>query len=131
VQHGWTVWYKQDYLIEGEFHAVWRSPEGVLSDITPKPDGERRILFVPDGEAVYANKPVSTVRVPLTKKPYLLRLIAANEKWNELGAEFSDSLGRPRIPEHEFSKLFDKLRPNDVCPCNSGFKYKRCCGKRH
>ncbi|MDR2190782.1 MAG: SEC-C domain-containing protein [Candidatus Peribacteria bacterium] len=27
------------------------------------------------------------------------------------------------LPEHR------KIRPNDPCPCGSGKKYKKCCGK--
>lgn len=45
---GWTVWEMADTYLTAEFHAVWRDPDGNLSDITPKPDGERRIVFAPD-----------------------------------------------------------------------------------
>ena len=33
--------------IEGEYHAIWRSPDGWLVDVTKKPDGEKRVLFLP------------------------------------------------------------------------------------
>ena len=45
---GWCIWYAPGDLIEGEYHCVWKSPTGELIDLTPKPDGERQILFVPD-----------------------------------------------------------------------------------
>lgn len=48
IAFGWTVWEWPDVLWTAEFHAVWRSSEGKLFDITPKPNGERRILFVAD-----------------------------------------------------------------------------------
>lgn len=44
---GWTIWEMPDTYLTAEFHAVWRAPEGNLLDITPKPDGERRIVFAP------------------------------------------------------------------------------------
>src|SRR5690242_4702886 len=35
-------------FIEAQFHNVWRSPDGVLRDVTPRADLEQRIMFVPD-----------------------------------------------------------------------------------
>jgi len=32
---GWQIW-KGNFLVEGEFHAVWESPTKGLVDITPK-----------------------------------------------------------------------------------------------
>src|SRR5688572_11887872 len=48
TQYGWTIWQCANLFVEGEFHAVWVSPKGEWIDITPKADGETRILFVPD-----------------------------------------------------------------------------------
>jgi hypothetical protein len=45
---GWTIWEWPKALLTAEFHCVWKSPEGDLFDITPKPKEEGRILFVPD-----------------------------------------------------------------------------------
>lgn len=46
--HGWTIWELPGALWTAEFHVVWKSPDGKLVDVTPKPDGETSILFVPD-----------------------------------------------------------------------------------
>ncbi len=48
IAFGWTIWEWPNILWTAEFHAVWRSPTGDLFDITPKPKGERQILFVHD-----------------------------------------------------------------------------------
>jgi hypothetical protein len=48
IRFGWTIWEWPDVLLTGEFHAVWISPTEELIDITPKPHGEDRIVFVPD-----------------------------------------------------------------------------------
>ncbi|MER9776806.1 hypothetical protein [Mesorhizobium sp. M0220] len=45
---GWTIWEWPGVLLTSEFHAVWRSPSGDLFDITPKPQRETSIIFVPD-----------------------------------------------------------------------------------
>lgn len=47
--YGWIVWYDPGVLIEGEYHAVWERPDGLLVDVTPKPDGEEQIAFVSTG----------------------------------------------------------------------------------
>jgi hypothetical protein len=48
-QHGWLI--AQDStneFIEAQFHAVWIDPNGGLVDVTPRPDTEKRIMFIPD-----------------------------------------------------------------------------------
>jgi hypothetical protein len=47
ILFGWCIWQWRALLVTGEFHAVWVDPGGALNDITPKPHGETRILFVP------------------------------------------------------------------------------------
>ncbi len=48
IVFGWSIWEWPEVLRTAEFHAVWKSPAGELMDITPKPRGEQRILFVQD-----------------------------------------------------------------------------------
>jgi hypothetical protein len=48
IRFGWMIWEWPEVLLTAEFHAVWVSPTGELVDITPKPTGESRILFIPD-----------------------------------------------------------------------------------
>jgi hypothetical protein len=45
---GWTIWEWPNVLLTAEFHDVWKSPDGTLYDITPKPKDEKHILFVLD-----------------------------------------------------------------------------------
>ena len=44
---GWIIW-ESSMLIEAEHHAVWHRLDNTLADVTPKVDGEQRILFLPD-----------------------------------------------------------------------------------
>lgn len=50
---GWQLWEWPHVLVEAEFHAVWISPDGDLVEITPKPQHESKILFVPDPKLRY------------------------------------------------------------------------------
>lgn len=46
---GWVIWQaKAASFVEAEFHSVWCDAEGNLVDVTPRKDGERYVLFVPD-----------------------------------------------------------------------------------
>jgi hypothetical protein len=53
LRYGWDVSILEGVYGEAEFHAVWRKPDGTLLDITPKAQGEDRILFQPDDVNTY------------------------------------------------------------------------------
>jgi hypothetical protein len=127
VQHGWCVWVHEGRLIEGEFHAIWVSPQGELVDITPKRDGEERILFIPDKETVYDNKHIDNVRVALTDDAEVKGLIRDGEKKSQLRARYDNGNGLSQIPIHAIAKSIMDTGRNEPCPCGSGSKYKRCC----
>jgi len=47
--YGWVIWRdSKSHFVEAEFHCVWRDQKGVLCDITPRADGEKRVCFIPD-----------------------------------------------------------------------------------
>ena len=51
VVFGWTIWSSYmsgTRIIEAEFHAVVQLANGNLLDVTPRVDGEDRVLFLPD-----------------------------------------------------------------------------------
>lgn len=51
--YGWAIWHWPGRYFEAEHHAVWRTPEGELIDVTPQTGAPPRILFLPDPDAVY------------------------------------------------------------------------------
>lgn len=142
IQYGWMVWELPGKLIEGEFQAVWIAPDGRSVDITPKPDGEEQILFIPDPERVYQNAPVKNFRLALTADPDIRRTIPFHEEKDELSLTYNDGSGRPKIPLHEIVALearyfgslqtendpMSKVVRNVPCPCGSGRKFKHCHG---
>lgn len=51
------------------------------------------------------------------------------EEWNEI---FDEAKRKALYKEQKSSTTIvkgDKVYPNDPCPCGSGKKYKKCCGK--
>ena len=47
---GWLIWEVRGVLLNAERHSCWCSPAGEMVDVTPKPDGEKRIVFQADAE---------------------------------------------------------------------------------
>jgi hypothetical protein len=68
TQHGWTM-REQTYFAEGEFCAVWRCLDGRLIDVTPRADGQTKILFLPDSTRVWEGEPVEPRRLMLRETP--------------------------------------------------------------
>jgi hypothetical protein len=72
---GWMIW-TGPMFTEGEFHSVWRSPDGELMDITPRVDGEEFILFVPDPKTKVQARGVGAVlpsnRTTIPGAPYTM-----------------------------------------------------------
>lgn len=105
IRYGWIIWENPKVWLLGEFHAVWEGPDGELIDITPKADGERRILFQPDGHRVYEFAPVARVIQPLSGSPAVAaqaHLTLARER-----VEFTTFRGPARkcVPPIDLSRL--------------------------
>lgn len=132
--NGWAIWQWANVLVEAEAHAVWESLEGELVDITPHDRGESQILFLRDDNMVYSGKRIGSIRQPLTGSPLVLELI---ELLNERDRIMSAAPGRLcempnslliRIRQIQ-ETLHREVGRNDPCPCQSGLKYKKCCGR--
>jgi hypothetical protein len=136
ILYGWNVWEYPEKLIEGEFHAVWVSPNGNLIDITPKVDGETEILFIPAPGMNYNGEAPDNVRVALSNSFEVQEIIRRGEEMTKLRREYNDGTGNSHIPGDVYEDVMSRgLRPkapvgrNDKCPCGSGLKYKKCHGK--
>lgn len=139
---GWQLWEWPHVMIEAEFHAVWLSPDGAMVDITPKPHGESRILFVPDPRRDYAGVAVDNVRLPLRDDQLIrhfirvaeLKTIVMNrgERAEQYGVvSVSRDEIEPLLMAQDFlgTSLLSGLREHDPCLCGKGGKYKRCHGR--
>lgn len=140
---GWQIWQGQ-LLVEAEFHAVWKTPDGELIDITPKPIPLDRILFVADSKAKYEEKQVNNFRINITGNPIVDEFIAVHdavfriENKGERAFQYELSLsGREANAHHKLSAAKPVLEMmalqghtrNSPCFCGSGNKYKACHGK--
>lgn len=146
IQHGWCIWERPGLFIEGEFHGVWKSPNGQLLDVTPKRNGVQRILFVVDPIRTFdetAFTRIDNIRMAISDHPSVKRLIETAEAYQRYKEECSDPKNPrlmhldPRrvqfyetvIAQAEFEMMNLPIGRNDQCRCGSGAKYKKCCGK--
>lgn len=84
---GWQVWEWPGILIEGEFHAVWKNPDGVLLDVSRKDEGEQQILFIPDPRFSHTGETIDSIRIPIGKNPKIKQLISMKERFYRLFKE--------------------------------------------
>jgi hypothetical protein len=143
VEHGWSLWELPRVLIEAEFHAVWRTTAGDLIDVSPSMSGESHILFLPDPHRVFEGRQVPNVRRGLRNSPGVREFIRNAERLFDLHneGELADKFGLVRVPaevltlrrrQAQLQALLSgqlALPRNSPCPCGSGERFKRCCGK--
>ena len=134
---GWTIWEVPGLFLEAEFHTCYKNIEGTIIDITPKPDGETHILFLPDTHRVYEGSLVKNFRKKLSDNAPVDLLFKISEKKDELKAKhFKNDSYDGAIVGFELQNWLStltkpkiKIGPNAPCPCGSGKKYKKCCRK--
>ena len=136
--NGWTIWQRANILINFEAHAVWETTEGELIDITPH-DQEVEILFLPDARVDYKGYPIPSKRFALTDSPLVAEYIGLWEEYDSIcsqypaytpitiNADTHEAYVYKRKLEIE-SILQKDVGRNDLCPCQSGRKFKKCCG---
>jgi hypothetical protein len=144
-------------MIEAEFHAVWRDPGDTLHDITRKQIPLDRILFLPDPERKYEGRQVNNVRRPLRSDPIVsawikscdaeFELLNRGDRAYQHGAIYlnpDEAAESEKIRKRKLGfelQLLQTVEPflrghqiprpgrNAPCPCGSGKKFKRCCGR--
>jgi hypothetical protein len=140
--HGWRIWEWPHVLVEAEFHAVWQSPGGELVEISPPPDRETTILFVPDLRRRYQGVAIDNVRVPLRDEALIHDFIAVSAEIVKVmnRGDREGAYGYISVPAQEIEPLLELQsltghmlsqgkKSHDMCACGSGRKYKRCHGK--
>lgn len=139
---GWQLWEWPHVMVEAEFHAVWLSPVGAMVDITPKPQGETTIFFVPDLRRSYEGETVDNVRRAIRDDLLVHHLIKVSETITQVmnRGERANMYGYVSVPEREIQPLLVARdfvgtaialgrRDHEPCLCGSGKKYKRCHGR--
>lgn len=131
---GWSIWQRANVLIEAEAHAVWKSSSGNMVDITPHTNGEASILFLADPKMKYDGNCIPNIRKALTLSPLVAEFIFLYDERDRIAAESkgntytlsADMFKRMLEIEQVFNQ---RVGRNDPYPCQSGIKYKKCCGK--
>ena len=78
----------------------------------------------------------TVVKLPIDKELLYKNMVAAGADWlyglEEWNAIFDEEKQKELYKEQKSSTTIvkdAKVYPNDPCPCGSGKKYKKCCGK--
>lgn len=139
--NGWAIWQWANILVEAEAHSVWQSSKGELIDITPHDNGEKQILFLCDDSMVYSEQQIGNVRLAITDSPLVAELIDLMQETDIIlgdykpGTKISVGELQERLApmgarqQAIVEQLNKKVGRNDLCPCMSGLKYKKCCGR--
>lgn len=104
LQYGWIIWqHHGTKFCEGEFHSVWVDPQGNEIDITPRPDGEESVVFLPDntrrieysknGDLLWANHTNAPDDYKYTVAGQPSRSARYTNKYNEETCRLFDELG--------------------------------------
>ena len=78
---GWAIWERPKLFIEAEFHAVWKTNDGELIDLNPRPIPIPRVLFLPDTNRRYEGRQVDNIRKPLCRDANLIRFLSNQSQW--------------------------------------------------
>lgn len=84
---GWIIWQSQ-VLLDAEAHCNWRSPHGELIDITPKMDGEAKVLFLPDPNMEWEGRMIPSRRVARIDSAKVVQLIRILDEIGQLHAKY-------------------------------------------
>ena len=122
VQYGWTLSEQPGWYLEAEFHGVWVAPTGELVDIAGRADGRTAVLFLPDSRRTYRGESLPNRFFALSTSPDVRAMVQDAEFHAGLRADAETRARRERVRPGAVSR-------NDPCPCGSGLKYKKCCGR--
>ena len=143
----WDQYFKEEKEV---YKQILADPDteitGTVSDLATKYDMSV-IHFVGflDGinDSIVKQNPVeklkesSKVKIKIDKEKLYYNMVKNKANWlyelpewdNILTREKRDELYRECKNSQISKREGDKIYPNDPCPCGSGKKYKKCCGK--
>ena len=62
---GWILREVPTVFVEASFHAVWRGPDGIVADVTPRTDERTSIFFLPDAKTQWEGEEIESRRIML------------------------------------------------------------------
>lgn len=94
---GWTIWIWPGYYARAEHHAVWERANGQVVDPTPKQDGLRKLLFVPDPKSVPTND-----RFQIRRSKWMA------DDWHESASELVELCKKSESLWDEYARSWDE-----------------------
>ena len=142
---GWAIWINPKILLEAEFHAVYKTKENELIDITPHKGDPTEILFLEDSSLKYEGCQINNKRKNISglksvdryiqilneifkitnKDDFKYQSVEIRLRGEELKA-YSGLKNEMEMIEYELKDKL-KLGPDMPCICGSGKKLKKCC----
>lgn len=98
---GWALWIWPNVLAEAEYHQVWKSPDGELVDLNPRPAiAVSSITFVADPSRPYKGRQRDNFRLALSTKPGVHAFIAMCQRQFQImnTGDLANQLGRVQLP---------------------------------
>lgn len=134
VVTGWVIWQWANILIEAEAHAIWKSPKGQLLDISVHDNNETKILFL-EAKLNFNGYINLSHRQALTKSKAVQEFIELCNRRDKItsrvpvGTKVSIPMDLCARIEYWLYIFNLPAKKNDLCPCKSGLRYNKCCGK--
>jgi hypothetical protein len=147
--YGWTIW-QSPLCLNAEFHCNWRDESGRMIDITPKADGEKQIVFVPDPSRKWDGFGFASRYFALVDTHVVHEMLTVMREMGQIGEKYrpheffsQEDAHRMVALKAKREQLFlrahgvqlvepvlpssGRVGRNDPCPCGSGKKFKKCC----
>ena len=105
IVYGWNVMEWPFTLLEAQFHAVWQTLTGNLVDVSPKEDGETRILFLPDPGRRFLGKRIDSHYVALRDDPQITEFISLNKSKVHLEPEGGGNF----VPTEQYLRIRNRI----------------------
>ena len=145
VVTGWKIYLWPRVLVHLIGHAVVRR-NGLLQCVTPSRTSEKRVLFLPDPSVRFDERDpgarLGSCMVPLRDDPEVVRFIEIEKEVNSIKIKLPRTSGLVAVPgpdavrlqalQREQPELIRRItlrtkKPNEVCICDSGRKFRKCC----
>lgn len=145
VMLGWKVYVWPRVLVHLIGHAVVLR-DGKMRCVTPSRASEKKILFLADPSLSFdesdPNARLGGKMIPLRDDPDAARFVEVEEEINDIKVRLPRTSGEVMVPgsdavrlmalQKEQPELIRRLtlrtkKPNEICICDSGRKFRKCC----
>ncbi len=129
---GWNIWIYKNIFIQAESHAVVETSKLGLVDVSPQK--ENRVLFLKDSGLQNLENPIKSRFEVLTDSEYSKQFVNLLDSIDEKRSISEEGfyLSQEELYLYQFLiKKFSEIRKgHEFCPCESGLKFKSCCGRK-